>query len=74
MENKEEEYSKETISKMLTNENGGVHISLFDSGKTNKDGRVIMNIDVKTNLNNKTLKNILVGLLNNVLTNEEKVD
>lgn len=74
MENKEEEYSKEAISKMLTDENGGVHISLFDSGKTNKDGRVIMNIDVKTNLNNKTLKNILVGLLNNVLTNEEKVD
>lgn len=66
------EYSKESVSKMLEDENGGIHISLFDSGKTNKDGRVIMNIEVKTNLNRDTMKNILVGMLNNVLTSEEE--
>lgn len=70
----EEKYSKETVLKMLTEENGGVHISLYDSGKTNKDGRIIMNIDVETDLNKDTLKNILVGMLNSVLADEKKAD
>ena len=62
MESREEEYSIYNIARLMKEEEFGMHISLIDNGKE-KNGVPIFDIVVDSDLDAKTIQNILWGLL-----------
>lgn len=62
MESMREEYDVDTISRIMSQEKFGIHISLIDNGKE-KNGVPVLDILVDSNLDTKTIEEILWGLL-----------
>lgn len=57
-----EEYSLDNISRLMTQEKYGLHISLVDNGKE-KGGKPHLDIVVESDIPVNTIKDIMWGLL-----------
>ena len=62
IESREEEYSIDNIARLMKEEEFGMHISLIDNGKE-ENGVPIFDIAVDSDLDAKTIQNIMWGLL-----------
>ena len=58
-----DEYTIENIAKIMSEESFGVHISLLDRGTDPKTGKPLVGVSVESNLNAKTVKNLLQGIV-----------
>lgn len=65
IESRTEDYNYESIAKMMSEEEHGIHISLFDTGDVKK-GVPVFGISVETDLDIYTIKNIMQGLLEQI--------
>lgn len=59
---REEDYNYENIAKIMGEEEGGIHISLLDTGDVRK-GVPIYGISIETDLGVDIVVNIMKGLL-----------
>ena len=62
IESREEEYNIDNIARLMNEEEFGIHISLIDNGKE-ANGVPVFDIAVDSNLDAKTIQNIMWGLL-----------
>lgn len=62
IESREEEYNIDNVARLMSEEEFGIHISLIDNGKE-KNGIPIFDIAVDSDLDAKTIQNIMWGLL-----------
>lgn len=73
MKSREEDYNADNVARLISQEEYGVHISLIDNGKE-KGGAPIFDIIVDSNLDVKTIKEIMWGLLEKYEEIEGDVD
>lgn len=65
VESRVEDYNYEGIAKMMSEEEHGMHISLFDTGDVKK-GIPVFGINIETDMDIYTIKNIMQGLLSQI--------
>lgn len=69
---RKEEYGYENIAKIMSEEERGMHLSLIDTGKV-EDGVRVLGINIETDMDAKTILDIMKGLIKQYEQAEEEL-